>query len=286
MTTRRVTEPRPQARREFLTAAALGLGAAAIGLRPGAAWGAAALSPIGLQLYTVRRAMRQSVEETLAAVARIGYREVEFAGYFGRSPVQIRDALAANGLSAPSAHSADLGAIRTSWAKTLDEAAAIGHRTVICAWLPDEVRTADGYRLVAAEFNRAGEAARQVGLDFAYHNHSYEFSPSGNTIGYDILLAESDPKLVSMQMDLFWIVKGGRDPLVYFERHPGRFSSVHVKDMDANGAMVDVGAGRLPFAQYFARAAQAGIRHYFVEHDEPGDPMASARASLEYLKRL
>jgi sugar phosphate isomerase/epimerase len=89
-----------------------------------------------------------------------------------------------------------------------------------------------------------------------------------------------------MQMDLFWLVKGGKDPLAYFAKYPGRFSSVHVKDMAAGGAMVDVGAGQMPFAKYFAQSKQAGIKHYFVEHDSPADPMASIAASYKYLNAL
>lgn len=230
--------------------------------------------------------MRESVDDTLARVAQIGYKEVEFAGYFRRTPREIRAVLDANGLTAPSSHSADLDTIRTAWPRTLEGAAVMGHRYVVCAWIPESERSIDGFKRVAALFNRAGEQAAKAGLKFAYHNHDGEFRPLGSTVGYDILLAECDPKLVLMQMDLFWLVKGGRDPLVYFAKHPGRFFSVHVKDMDANGAMVDVGAGRLPFAQYFAQSARAGIGHYFVEHDEPADPFASVTASYSYLARL
>lgn len=274
-------------RRELLALAGASLGAAAFG-RPAASRVASreSLSVIGVQLYTVRRSMQESVERTLEQVARIGYREVEFAGYFDRTPQQIRSLLDANGLVSPSSHGGDLNTIRTRWAAALDDAKIVGHRYLVCASLPRSEQTADGYRRVAAEFNRAGEEAAKAGITFAYHNHDFEFRPLGDTIGYDILLAECDPTLVQMQMDLFWIVKGGRDPLAYFAKHPGRFCSVHVKDMDANGAMVDVGAGQLPFATYFAQARQAGIRHYFVEHDNPGDPMASIRASYEHLAKL
>ena len=230
--------------------------------------------------------MQESVERTLEQVARIGYREVEFAGYFGRTGREIRTLLDANGLTAPSAHSADLNSIRTRLAQVLEFAGAIGHRFVICASLPRSEQTGDGYRRVAAEFNRAGAEAAKVGVTLGFHNHDGEFAPLGATTGYDILLAECDPKLVTMQMDLFWTRKAGRDPLDYFARHPGRFSSVHVKDMDATGAMVDVGAGQMPFSNYFAQSARAGILHYFVEHDSPADPMASITASYRHLASL
>ncbi|NUQ12932.1 MAG: sugar phosphate isomerase/epimerase [Gemmatimonadaceae bacterium] len=245
-----------------------------------------ALSPIGVQLYTVRRHMQESVERTLEQVARIGYREVEFAGYFGRPAREIRSLLDANGLTAPSAHSADMSAVRTRLPQVLEEAGIIGHRYVICASLPRMEPTADGFRRLAEEFNRAGAEAAKAGITFGFHNHAGELAPLGDTTGYDILLAECDPSLVTMQMDLFWTRRGGRDPLEFFAKHPGRFSSVHVKDMDASGAMVDVGAGQLPFARWFARSEQAGIRHYFVEHDSPQDPMASITASYRHLASL
>jgi sugar phosphate isomerase/epimerase len=103
---------------------------------------------------------------------------------------------------------------------------------------------------------------------------------------YDILLAASDPDLVKIELDLFWIVKGGGDPLAYFAKYPGRFPLVHVKDMSADGRMVDVGRGRIPFARIFAQRKAAGIRHFFVEHDEPADPFASITASYAYLRGL
>lgn len=274
-------------RRDFLLASGATLATGRIALAaPSLVTRHASLSVIGVQLYTVRRSMQESVERTLEQVAQIGYREVEFAGYFGRTPGEIKSLLEANGLAAPSSHGGDLNTIRTRWAQALEDAKLVGHRYLVCASLPRAEQTADGYKRVAAEFNRAGEEASKAGITLAYHNHDFEFRPLGDTIGYDILLAECDPKLVAMQMDLFWIVKGGRDPLAYFARHPGRFYSVHVKDMDASGAMVDVGAGQLPFATYFAQAQPAGIRHYFVEHDNPGDPLASIRASYEHLAKL
>jgi sugar phosphate isomerase/epimerase len=244
------------------------------------------LSRIGVQLYTVRNLMRENVERTIEQVARIGYKEVEFAGYFSRSAKDIRALLDANGLTAPSAQSADMNAVRNRFAEVLEDANTIGHKYVLCASLPRMERTADGFKALAAEFNQAGEVAAKSGVTFGFHNHDEVFGPLGGTTAYDILLSETDPKLVTMQMDLFWLVKGGKDPLAYFAKYPGRFTSVHVKDMTAAGAMVDVGAGQIPFAKYFAQSKQAGIQHYFVEHDEPGDAMASIAASFKHLRAL
>jgi sugar phosphate isomerase/epimerase len=280
----------PLARRSFL--GALGTTLGALMLPSGCSRGpageraaGAALDRIGIQLYTVRELMRQDVERTLAALADIGYREVEFAGLHGLTAKAMRTVLDRNGLSAPSSH-VSLQEIRGQWARTLDDATALGQRYIVCPWIDEAERSVDGYRRVAAQFNATGEAAKGAGLQFAYHNHAYEFAPVGGVVPYDLLLAECDPQLVQMELDLFWIVKGGRDPLAYFARHPGRFPLVHVKDMARDGSMVDVGRGTIDFAGIFARAQQAGIRHYFVEHDEPPSPLADARASYDYLRQL
>jgi sugar phosphate isomerase/epimerase len=241
----------------------------------------------GLQLYTVRSEMERDFDGTLARVAEIGYREVEFAGYFERLPAQVRGALQTTGLSAPAAH-IGLEAFESELDRTLDSAAEIGHSLVIVAWVGDDRRTADGYRRTADQFNTFGEAARARGLQFGYHNHDFEFAPLADTNGYDILLENTDPENVGYELDLFWITKAGHDPFAYFARWPGRFPAVHVKDMDGSPEqrMVDVGDGTIDFAAIFARSDEAGIRHYFVEHDQPADPMASIQRSYEGLVRL
>ena len=244
------------------------------------------LTRIGLQLYTVRRAMQADVEATLARVAATGYTEVEFAGYFGKSPGEVGAILDRHGLAAPAAH---VSMAADQWRAALDAARVIGHHYVVVSWIPAEQRqTLDAYKRMAQDFNRLAAEARAAGLQFAYHNHDFEFVPLEGRLPFDVLLAETDPKLVQLEMDLYWITKGGQDPLAYFARYPGRFPMVHVKD--SAGApehrMVDVGAGTIDFRKIFARRKQAGIRHFFVEHDEPADAFASIRASYEYLKRL
>lgn len=268
-----------------LTLAGVGLDATTAGATPVAA-NPESLGRIGVQLYTVRNQMRQNVEQTLEQVARVGYKEVEFAGYFRKTAKEIRAILDANGLTSPSAHSADMPSIRTRFPQVLEDAATIGQKYVICASIPRTEMTADGYRKVAEEFNKAGELAAKSGIKVGFHNHSDDLAPLGDTTGYDILLKECDPKVTSMQMDIFWLVKGGKDPLAYIAKYPGRFYSVHVKDMAADGSMVDVGAGTLPFAKIFAQSKKAGFQHYFVEHDDPKDAMASIDVAYQYLRGL
>jgi len=246
------------------------------------------LDRIGLQLYTVRAAMARDVEGTLARVAEIGYREVEFAGYFDRTPAAVNAALANAGLDAPATH-VPYESLADGWDQVLATAAAIGHGTVLVAWIPREARPdLDGWKRVAELFNRAGERARTAGLRFGYHNHDYEFAPVAGETPYDVLLGATDPALVTFEMDLYWTVKGGRDPLAYFAAHPGRFELVHVKDSAGppDHRMVDLGGGTIDFAAILARSVQAGIRHYFVEHDQPRDPFAFCRDAFVYLRRL
>jgi len=233
----------------------------------------------------VRTRMPDDLEGTLARVAEIGYREVEFAGYFGRSPQAVRTALQNAGLEAPAAH-VPLNELRDDWDKTLEAATVIGHQALILPWVPEQRRTLADYRAIAGLLNQAGEKARAAGIRIGYHNHDFEFASVEGHLPYDVLLEGTDPALVSFEMDLFWITKGGYRPLDYFARHPGRFEFVHVKDMAADGAMVDVGRGTIDFPAIFAKSKEAGIRHYFVEHDEPADPLASIKTSYDYLHQL
>jgi sugar phosphate isomerase/epimerase len=279
-----------QNRRTFLAT----LGAAALG---GTALGCVArasaaprrtLSRIGLQLYTLRAEMGRDLPGTLARVAEIGYREVEFAGYFNRPPAEIRALLERNGLTSPSTH-IPFGEIRGNWRKTLDEATAIGHRWVTIPWLAaEERRDLDGWKRVAELFNRAAGEAKAAGLRFAYHNHDFELARVGDTTGLDVLLANTDPALVDYELDLYWTVKAGADPVDYFTRYPKRFPMVHVKD--SAGApqhrMTEVGGGTIDFRRIFAAGDRGGIQHYFVEHDNPTNPMGSVRSSYAYLAKL
>lgn len=279
-------------RREFLgTLGRVALGAAALGCARGSAFAQGSGSsgiPVGLQLYTVRSLMARDFEGTLAQVAGIGYREVEFAGYFGHTPAQVRAALARYGLTSPSTHIA-LPADDEAWKRTLGEANAIGHEWVTIAWLDAPLRRtpADWVR-IADRFNHLGALARRAGLRFAYHNHDFEFERAGRGFRFDTLLMRTDPALVDFEMDVYWVTKGGADPIWYLRHHAGRFPMLHLKDATAapERRMVDVGAGSIDWAALLTLAREQGATHMFVEHDEPADPLASIRASYSYLSRL
>lgn len=247
------------------------------------------LSRIGLQLYTVRRELEKDFEGTLAQIAALGFSEVEFAGYFNRTPQQVKAILARNKLVAPSAH-VPLAALRGDLRETIDAAKVIGHQYLICAYLAAEERKSlDDYKKIIDLFNRAGEQVQKAGLQFGYHNHDFEFVPMDGKIPYDLILAETDAKAVKLELDLYWIIKAGQNPLHYFSNHPGRFPLVHVKDMDATPKryFTEVGRGVIDFKEIFASAGKAGIKHYFVEQDEtPGSPFTSIKTSIDYLKQL
>jgi len=243
------------------------------------------LDKIGVQLYTVRELFKKDFEATLAKVAAIGYREVEFAGYPNVPPQQVRAVLDRNGLAGVSGH-VEFKAISAELSKALDTAHAIGQTYVVCPFIDESMRTPDGWKRVTDTFNRTGEECKKAGIQFAYHNHDFEFKAENGQMPYDIILNNTDPKLVKMEMDLFWTVKGRQDPLTYFNRFPGRFCLVHVKDMKQNGEMTEVGSGSIDFKKIFAQSEKAGIQHYFVEHDQPKDPLESIKASYEYLRKL
>ena len=244
------------------------------------------LERIGLQLYTVRDLMRADVARTLQRVASIGYQEVEFAGYFGETPRRIRGLLDSLGLTSPSTH-LSLRELGPDLERTLDLAEIIGHRYLVVPSLdPEDRRTLDDYRRVAAALDQAGDRATARGLRVAYHNHDFELAPIGGVLPYDVLLGETDPALVFFEMDFYWMASGRADPLAYFQRHPGRFHLCHLKDMTPSGDMADVGTGRLDFHALLRRREQAGLRHFYVEHDRPEDPLASIRASYRYVRGL
>ncbi len=262
---------------------------------------------IGLQLYTVREAMKTDFEGTIAKVATTGYKEVEFAGYFGHSPKAVRAILDKNSLAAPSAH-VTYEMVEKKWPETIEAAKIVGHSFLICPWVDEKQRAEPGgWKRAADLFNKAGEASKKAGIQFGYHNHSFEFDPAdslGSKLPYDFLLAELDPKLVTMELDLCWINVAGKDPLAYFEKYPGRFPLVHVKDFVGDpavsssfsgatgpsvmfkGRLADVGQGSIDWKRIFAHSDKAGIRHYFVENDEPKSAFDDIKISYTYLHDL
>lgn len=252
------------------------------------------IEKIGLELYTVRDLLAKDFEGTLAQVAKIGYKEVEFAGYFAHRPEfnplpkRAREILDADGLSAPATHVPYSALVPENWARVIEASKILGHDYIVNPSIDRELlKQPDGWKRAAETFNRAGEESQKAGIQFAYHNHVEEFKPTADgKLPYDILLSESDPKLVKMEMDLGWAHEARVDPLTYFAKYPGRFPLVHVKDFDKNDMMTEVGSGVIDWKSIFAKSELAGIKHYLVEHDNPMLPFMSVEKSYQYLKQL
>jgi len=276
-------------RRSFIiAAAAFAAGCTREAGQAGDAAGAAMTNaaPLGLQLYTVRDMMAEDLLATLELVADVGYREVEFAGYFDTPPADVRRHLAAAGLRAPAAHigydefAANVNAV-------IEHAAAVGHEFVVVPAVPGHERgTLDDYLRHAENFNRWSAVCRSAGLRFGYHNHDFEFAEIDGKLPYDVLLAETDPSRVEMELDLAWARAGNADALKYFEAWPGRFPLCHIKDLDRNGEEADIGEGDVAFERIFASAKQAGLQHGFVERDHPADARESIRHNFEAINAL
>ena len=265
-------------------------------------WAAAErrIDRVGLQLYTVRDLMKADFDGTIAKVAAIGYKEVEFAGYFGRTGQQVRAACDKNGLEPVSTH-VQYDELDEKFPSVIETSKTIGLKYIVCPWIPEDLRKSpDIWKLAAAKFNRCGELSKKAGMQFAYHNHWFEFLPVDGKLPYDALLKECDGNLVKMEMDLCWITAAGSDPLKYFNLYPGRFPLVHVKDLKklpvitAGGSQnfgdtVDltlVGSGIIDWKRIFAQSEKAGIKHYIVEHDKPEVPFDSITKSYEYLNKV
>ncbi|MEX2400935.1 MAG: sugar phosphate isomerase/epimerase [Rhodothermales bacterium] len=245
------------------------------------------LSNIGVQLYTLRSIIGDDVVGTLEDIYRIGYRNLEFAGYYGHSPLEMKQIIDDIGLHARSGHFG-LNDFQEDADAVLEGAATLGMEYAIVPSLPGSMRSdIDAYKSVAQTFNELGEKAREYDIQFGYHNHSFEFEEIDGQIPYDVLLDETDDDLVAMELDLAWIVNAGHDPLAYFNRNPGRFHLWHVKDLTTDGELANVGSGRIDFPTIFDHADQSGLRYGIVEHDRPGrDPVAAIANSFMYLSDI
>ena len=258
--------------------------------------GASFKGPIGLQLYSLRADFAKDVPSTMARVKSFGIKYVELAGTYNMPPDRFLALLKANGLEAVSAHF-DYNRYKTDPEAVAREAQALGLKYAGCAWIPhdgdfDEKECRDA----AAVFNRAGEALAKHGIRFFYHTHGYEFQPHGNGTLFDLLMAETNPKLVSYEMDVFWIVHPNQDPAKLLNRYGSRFALMHVKDMkpgtehnltghsDVNND-VAIGTGVMDWPAILGAAKKAGVKWYFIE-DESDASVRQIPQSLKYLENV
>jgi sugar phosphate isomerase/epimerase len=247
---------------------------------------------IGIQLYTLRDQVKENFKGTLQKIADIGYNAVEAAGYadrkfYGYAPKEYKKIAEEKGLIPQSSHS---GISLDNVDQVIDDTLEAGMSYIVLPYLAqDKRKTIDDYKKLAEEFNRIGERCKMSGLRFGYHNHAFEFEKMDGIIPYDIMLEQTEPEFVTMQLDLYWMVYGGYDPLDYFEKYPGRFELWHVKDMDhtEKRECTEIGQGIIDFKKIFAAKDKAGMKYYYVEQETfKIPPFESIRISFNYLDNM
>lgn len=253
------------------------------------------LNDIGVQLYTVRQQAECDLPATLQAIRKIGYTAVEtYWDIYNHPAAELRRMITDQGLKVPSGHFNYDGLD-----SKIDYAKALGVDYVICPMLPENMRSSlDGYKQAADHFNTWGEKIRQAGMQFGFHNHNYEFRPFGETTGFETLMKHSDPKLVFLEMDCYWITQAGGDPVEMFREYGERVKLLHLKDRkagfpatqdlnEAAGHFTEVGAGTIHWREILAVAEKNGVQHMFVERDSGDLPaMESLRVSFENLQKM
>jgi sugar phosphate isomerase/epimerase len=250
---------------------------------------------VGLQLYTVRDGMTADLNAALKKVADIGYSQLELAGYldgkfYGHTPAEFKKMVEDLGMTVISSHTGvEKGADMSIMQKMADAHAELGVKYCIEPWLIEERRTSiDSYKEVAEELNTIGEIMSKVGIQFGYHNHAFEFDTvEGKIPYYDVLIKETEPDKVVLELDLYWAVKAGHNPIEIFKKYPGRFALWHVKDMDNTEEQffAPVGSGIIDFKEIFAHKEAAGMKYFFVEQDRTKgeDPFESINTSYSNL---
>lgn len=280
----------------FVTAAVLALSAASAGAAAGGT-GPSFKGPVGLQLYSLREQFGKDVPATLDEVKRFGFRYAELAGTYGLDADKFKQELAARGIKPISAHFG-YERYRDDAEGVAKEAEALGLKYAGCAWIPhdgpfDEKKC----REAIAVFNHAGEVMAKHGLKFFYHVHGYEFQPFGNGTLLDLLITETKPKLVSYEMDIFWIVFPGQDPVKLLKKYGKRWELAHLKDMrkgTQTGALTGstdvkndaaLGDGLMDLPAILRAAKKAGVKWYFIEDESPWSEKQLPQ-SLQYLETV
>jgi hypothetical protein len=299
-------------RRKFLqSAGTLALGSMALSGKAASFIDFKALHPVGLQLFTFFGVIDDDPKGTLTKIAAIGYKEMESAfskkgGYYGMKPQDFKAMVNDLGMTwkshhvigapfkLPKGYKMPAGAdgkpmvmptmmnLRDNMQQLVDEAAEGGLEYLVCANIPTD--TLDNIKSSIVTLNSTGEAAKKAGIQFCYHNHDMEFKDVEGKIPYDLLLSETDPNNVKMELDLCWATKAGADPVELFKANPGRFPLWHLKDLAADRINpAPVGTGVVDFKRIFEYQKTAGMKHFFVEHDMPKDAYASIKTSYDYI---
>lgn len=273
-------------RRDFLKASGgLVLGALLIPNRSKAE----KLKNVGIQLYSVRKEMLTDAVGTLKELAKIGYKELESArsekgNYYGLQPKEIKKISSDLGMTLRSGHVH----VDKDFQRSIDSAAEAGQDYLVCSSLPSNGQTVDNYKKVAETFTKAAEDCKKSKIIFGYHNHEYEFEKENGKVLYDVLLENTDPKLVTMELDLGWVVASGNDPLAYFNKYPGRFPLWHLKDMDTTRKeSTEFGKGQIKVLEILKNSKKSGVKYIFVEQEEyASTALESMKYDFDYLQKL
>ena len=274
-------------RRHFIkTAGALALGSMIL---PEFSFAIAKIKNPGIQLYTVRTEMLADAKGTLKQLAALGIKQIESArsvkgNYYGLTGKEMKDTCKELDMTLRSGHVA----VDAKWQQTMEEAAEAGQEYAICSSMPKSGQTLDNYKRTAEIFNKSGEDCKTLGLKFGYHNHDYEFEKVDGQILYDVLMDNTDPKLVHMELDLGWVVASGNDPFKYFKKYKGRFPLWHLKDMNLQKKeSTEFGKGGLDIPKVLQHQKESGLKYFFIEQEEYAKtPLESMKYNMDYLERM
>jgi len=275
-------------RRAFLTLAGVGLPLAARAMFS---------RLLGLQLYSLRREAQKDLPSALALARKLGFTELEVAGFYGRSVSEFRRLLAEHGLRVTS-FGAEWNQLLQSTSKAADDATALGAKFITCSQIPRKKRlTLDDTLKAADNFNRWGEALASVGLHFCYHTHGYEFVDGPDGTLFDTLAKRTDSKVANFEMDVFWVVFGNQDPAKLLRKYPRRFPLMHLKDIRhgeprtfdpgtvEEEASVPLGTGEVDWPPVLRAAKETGVERYYIEEEHP-NAVKQIEQSLNYLRKL
>lgn len=253
--------------------------------------------PLAIQLYTIRDAISENLEKALEKLAELGFNQIEIYGYdgtfFGKSRTEFQSILKNVGLEVISSHHTTgivhngKGTLLNDWEKSVEDLHFIGSKYMVCSYLFEEERATENYKKLPELLNQSGEITKKAGIDFAYHNHDFEFEKFDEITVYDFILNNTSPDLVKMELDLYWITKAGLNPITYFEKYPKRFPLWHVKDMKAGTKdFAEIGNGTIDFKTIFEAREKAGLKHWFVEQDSSDkDMFESLKMSTDYIAK-
>lgn len=293
-----------QNRRDFLKIS----GAGALGLMAVGPLGCAQAATdrksfgVGVQLYSIRDAMDADVPGSLKKVSDMGYKYVELAGYsegkfYGHAPAEFNKMVKDLGMEVLSSHTqVEAAGITMDNAKIMADAhAELNAKYCVQPWVQEEDRHIEYYKKMVGDLNQVGQVMKEVGIQFGYHNHNFEFADFNGVVPYyDILLAGMDPDLITMEIDLYWVSKAGQDPVEMFNKYPGRFQLFHLKDMfEATAPYFDiqkediapVGEGLINFKRIMAAKEKAGMKYFIVEDDNQGNgkPFEGIESSINHI---